>query len=85
MPTTAITSITTMTTVLMKMFGQVLAALPPKMARTDGPSTTTPAMAPTRLAAIISHPVRNPRYGLIARPTHSKDAPQLALHRFSRR
>ena len=55
------------------------------MARTDGASTTTPATAAMRLAAIISHPVMNPRYGSIARPTHSKDAPQLALHRFSRR
>ena len=69
----------------MKMFGQVLVALWPKMASTDGPSTTTPAIAPTRLAAIISQPVRNPRYGLIARPTHSNEAPQLAFHRFSRR
>ena len=85
MPATAITSRTTITAVLMKMFGQVLSALPPKMARTDGASTTTPATAAMRLAAIISHPVMNPRYGSIARPTHSKDAPQLALHRFSRR
>ena len=63
----------------------LVGALAPKMARTDGASTTTPATAAIRLAAIISHPVRNPRYGSIARPTHSKDAPQLALHRFSLR
>jgi hypothetical protein len=69
----------------MKMFGKVLSALPPTMARSDGASTTTPATAAMRLAAIISHPVRNPRYGSIARPTHSNDAPQLALQRFSRR
>jgi hypothetical protein len=85
MPTTAITSKTTMTMLLIRMFGQVLRALSPKMARTDGARTTTPAMAPNRLPAIISHPVMKPRYGLIARPTHSKEAPQLALHRFSRR
>ena len=85
MPTTAITSKTTMTAVLMKIFGQVLTALTPAMARTDGARTTTPETAAIRLAAIISHPVMNPRYGLMARPTHSKDAPQLALHKFSRR
>src|SRR5580704_19073542 len=78
MPATAITSRTTMTAVLMMMLGQVLAALTPAMARTDGPRTTTPETAAMRLAAIISHPVMNPRYGLIARPTHSKEAPQLA-------
>jgi hypothetical protein len=32
-----------------------------------------------------SQPVTNPKYGLIARPTHSNDAPQFAFHRFSRR
>ena len=37
------------------------------------------------LPVIISQPVRNPRFGMIARPTHSKFAPQLAFHRFSRR
>ena len=42
MPTTAITIRTTMTAVLMKIFGQVLTALTPKMARTDGARTTTP-------------------------------------------
>ena len=36
-------------------------------------------------AATISHPVKNPRYGLIARPTHSNDAPQLAFHMLHRR
>jgi hypothetical protein len=34
---------------------------------------------------IISQPVKNPSQGLMARPTHSKDAPQLACHMFSRR
>ena len=43
------------------------------------------AVVPIRFPAIISQPVKNPRYGLIAWPTHSKDAPQLAFHRFSRR
>ena len=50
-----------MTMLLMAIFGQVLRALSPKMARTEGASTTTPAMAPKRLPAIISHPVMNPR------------------------
>ena len=58
---TAIASMITMTPVAMKMFGQVALALAPKMASTDGPRTTAPAMLPTRLAAIISQPVRNPR------------------------
>ena len=52
MPATAITSKTTMTAVLMKMFGQVLSALPPTMASTDGASTTTPTTAAIRLAAV---------------------------------
>ena len=50
-----------MTMLLMAIFGQVLRALSPKIARTEGASTTTPAMAPKRLPAIISHPVMNPR------------------------
>jgi hypothetical protein len=33
----------------------------------------------------MSHPVSQPRYGLIDLPTHSKDAPQFADHMFSRR
>jgi hypothetical protein len=45
----------------------------------------SPASVPNRVPASISHPVMNPRYGLIARPTHSNDAPQFAFHRFSRR
>ena len=36
-------------------------------------------------ATIISQPVRKPRYGLMARPTHSNEAPQLAFHMLSRR
>ena len=47
--------------------------------------TSTPATAPMTYPVIISQPVRKPRYGLMARPTHSKLAPQLAFHRFSRR
>src|SRR5216683_5853179 len=85
MPTIAITSITRMTAVAMPIFGPVPAELEPKTARTDGARTTTPASDPMRLPVIISHPVRKPRYGLIARPTHSNDAPQLAFHMFSRR
>ncbi len=61
MPATAITSKTTMTAVLMNMFGQVLRTLAPTMASTDGARTTTPATAAMRLAAIISHPVMKPR------------------------
>ena len=67
------------------MFGQVAVGSASKRARTDGPSTTTPDVVPVMVAAIISQPVKKPRYGLIARPTHSKEAPQLAFHRFSRR
>ncbi len=85
MPATEMMSKITITPVLMAMFGQVLTALTPAMASSDGARITTPATAAIRLAAIISHPVRNPRYGLIARPTHSKEAPQFAFHRFSRR
>ena len=58
---TAITSMTVMTAVAMKMFGQVLVVLAPKTASTDGARTTTAAMVPRKLAAIISQPVRNPR------------------------
>ena len=85
MPTTAITSMTTMTAVLIPMFGHVLVAAAPKTARTEGARTTTPEIAPTRVPVIISQPARKPRYGLIARPTHSKEAPQLAFHKFSLR
>ena len=85
MPATAITSMTKMTAVLMAMSGQVLAAFCPATASTDGPRTAVLAVVPMRFPAIISQPVKNPRYGLIAWPTHSKDAPQLAFHRFSRR
>ncbi len=38
-----------------------------------------------RVPVIISQRVTNPRDGLIARPTHSNDAPGLAFRRFSRR
>ena len=85
MPTTAITVITTPTAVAMSTLGQVLAAELVKTARTEGPRITTPLSVPTTKPTIISQPVRKPRYGLIARPTHSKDAPALALHMFSRR
>ena len=60
-------------------------ALAPKTARTAGDSTTTTEIVPVRQPASIIQPTRKPRYGLIARPTHSKEAPQLAFHRFSRR
>ena len=42
MPTTAITVRTTMTALLMMMFGHVATLLTPAMARTDGARTTTP-------------------------------------------
>ena len=85
MPAIAITTITRMTAVLMRMLGQVLVELEPKTARTDGARTTTPEIDPTSVPAIISQPVRKPRYGSIARPTHSKEAPHWAFHKFSRR
>jgi len=84
-PMIAITAMTRTTAVLIAMFGHVLVELEPKTARTDGARTTTPEIDPTSVPAIISQPVRKPRYGLIARPTHSNEAPQLAFHRFSRR
>src|ERR1700746_1411037 len=83
MPTIAITSMAMMTIVLMMTFGHLAVALPPKTARTDGPRTTTPEIDATKVPAIISQPVRKPRYGLIARPTHSNEAPQLACQRFN--
>ena len=61
MPMIAITSMTRMTAVLMRIFGHVLVAAVLKMASTDGARTTTPEIAPTRLPAIISQPVRKPR------------------------
>jgi hypothetical protein len=61
MPTTAISSITRMTAVLIRILGQVLVELLLKTARTDGERITTPETAPTRLPAIISQPVRKPR------------------------
>ena len=67
------------------MFGHVLVEFAPKIARTEGARTTTPEIVPIRLPATISQPVTNPKYGLIARPTHSNDAPRFAFHRFSRR
>lgn len=60
MPTTAITSTAKMTAVLMPMFGHVLVVAALKMASTDGASTTTPGIPPTRLPVIISQPVRKP-------------------------
>jgi len=84
-PATAITSMTTDTPVAIQMSAHGPAEPAPNTARTDGPITSTPDTAPVTYPAIISQPVRNPRYGLIARPTHSNDAPQVAFHRFSRR
>ena len=84
-PTTAMTSMMMPTAAPMAMYCQVLVELDPNTASTDGPSSRTSATVPMMYAAIISQPVRKPRYGLIARPTHSNDAPQLAFHMFSRR
>ena len=85
MPTIAITIMIRMMAVLIRMSGHVLVDVEPNTASTDGARTTTPETAPTSVPVIISHPVRKPRYGLIARPTHSNEAPHCAFHRFSRR
>ena len=85
MPTTAMISMMMPTAAPMAMYPQVLVELEPNTASTEGPSSRTSATVPMMYAAIISQPVRKPRYGLMARPTHSKDAPQLAFHMFSRR
>ena len=85
MPTTAMISMMMPTAAPMAMYCQVLVELEPNTASTEGPSSRTSATVPMMYAAIISQPVRKPRYGLMARPTHSKDAPQLAFHMFSRR
>ena len=61
MPTTATMSMTMVTAVLMKMFGQVLVALAPKMARTAGERTTTTEIVPIRQPASISQPTMKPR------------------------
>ena len=45
----------------MKMFDHLLVGLAPNTASTDGASTTVAAMVPSRLAAIMIQPVRNPR------------------------
>src|ERR1035437_9840213 len=76
---------TRQTAVAMMTSGQLLAGLAPNTASTDGPITMTGLSVPIKVPVTISHPVRNPRYGLIARPTHSNDAPQFAFHMFSRR
>ena len=85
MPATAITSITRPSAVAIAMFARTLPEFEPNTASAEGPSTSTPLTVAMMYAAIISHPVKNPRYGLMARPTHSKLAPQLAFHMFSRR
>ena len=61
MPTTAMISMMSMTAVLMRILGQVLVELELNTASTDGARITTPETAPTRLPAIISQPVKNPR------------------------
>src|SRR5690349_17568002 len=84
-PMTEMMTITTTRPVAMAMLGHLLLAGELKTARTDGPSAVTGVSVPNSVPASISQPVMKPRYGLIARPTHSKDAPQLAFHRFSLR
>ena len=61
MPATAMTSMTTMTAVLMPMFGQVLSAFAPATASTDGASAEVLAVVPIRFPAIMSQPTRKPR------------------------
>ncbi len=86
MPTIAITSMPRITTVLMTMFGAVLEEeAEPKTARIDGPSSTVVPTVARMVPMIMIQPTMKPRYGLITRPTHSKDAPQLAFHAFRRR
>ena len=84
-PATAITIMTSTITVAMVMSGHAVAGCTPAIARTLGPITSTPDTAPVMYAAIISQPVNHPSHGEIARPTHSKLAPQFAFHKFSRR
>src|SRR3984893_3283336 len=84
-PATAMTSITRPTAAPIAIYAPVLAELEPNTASTDGPSSRTSATVPMMYAAIISHPVRKLSYGLIARPTHSNDAPQFAFHILHRR
>ncbi len=85
MPMTAITSMTRTTTVSMAKFGGMAEEEEPNTASTDGPRTTVVLTVPMMPPMIISQPTMKPTYGLIARPTHSKAAPQLALHIFRRR
>src|ERR1700722_4802828 len=84
-PPTEMTPITRIRPVAMAMFGHVLLADLLNTASTEGPTAVTGVRVPKSVPASISHPVMYPRYGLIARPTHSNDAPQFAFHRFSRR
>src|ERR1700751_4746906 len=85
MPTPAITSMIRHPAVSMPTLAQALVDDEPNTASTDGPSTSTPLSVPTTYPAIISHPVNQPRYVLIDRPTHSNEAPELAFHMLSRR
>jgi hypothetical protein len=85
MPTMEIAAMTTTRPVAIRTFGHLLFAGELKTDRTDGPSAVAGVRVPNNVPASISHPVMYPRYGLIARPTHSNDAPQFACHRLSRR
>src|SRR5262249_18992509 len=84
-PTTEITSMMTPTALPMATHAQGLVLAEPKTARIDGPSKRISATVPMMYATTMNHPVRKPRYGLIARPTHSNDAPQFAFHMLHRR
>src|SRR5579872_2566971 len=85
MPTTAIVIMSRLIPVAMPTLAQVFVGEAPNTASTDGPSTSTPLRVPRTYPAIISQPVTNPRYGLIARPTHSNEAPLFAFHMLRRR
>src|SRR5580704_11628372 len=85
MPTMEIVIMMSTSPVAMAMFGHSPLAGWLKTARTDGPMAVTGVSVPNSVPASISHPVMKPRYGLIARPTHSNDAPQLAFHMLHRR
>ena len=85
-PAMAVNSMTRHTMVPIAISGHGFVGLvEPNTASTLGPRFSTQETVPIMVAATISQPVTKPKYGLIARPTHSKDAPQLAFHLFSRR
>jgi len=84
MPTTAMISIATVITVAMSMSAQ-MPPCPPVTARTEGPNGLDPADRACDVGGDHQPPGEEPEVRLMARPTHSKLAAQLAFHMFSRR